>query len=81
MRTVCCICTGRHHPLACPMAVRALDQCADPTPDDYTSPDPALIAPVIDLPTHRRRSELDAAASADRRAERHRAAARRRWRA
>lgn len=35
MKPICCICTGRHHPLSCPTALAALDQCAEPTPDDY----------------------------------------------
>jgi hypothetical protein len=77
---VCCVCSGRHHPLTCLVAARVLDQCADPTPDDFAAP-PSPVAPVVDLGAHRRRSELDPAATSARRAERHRAAARNRWRA
>lgn len=60
---VCCVCTGRHHPLNCLVAARVLDQCADPTPDDYTGPSPATstsrLTLVADLPSRPRRSHLD----------------------
>lgn len=86
MKPVCCICSGRHHPLNCTVAARLLDQCAEPTPDDYAGTQPATatsrLALVIDLTAKRqRRSDLDPLASSVRRAERHRRAARNRMRA
>lgn len=84
MTTVCCVCSGRHHPLNCPTALRSLDQCAEPTPDDYVAVQPATatsrLVLAIDLTARRpRRSTVDPLTSSTRRAIRHQRAARARY--
>lgn len=58
----CPVCTGRHHPQACPTARRYVDECMSGTPDDYREP-PAdggtpIVVHLFDLEDYRRDREM-----------------------